>query len=155
MFRCFVTPLFLYLFLSDPDETMHLYLHLFSTLFVSKRTGQCMLACELDLLFSTCVCILSFMHFYFCACVGVNNWAWGNNAHAALGVFLGVLVSKWLPRIACTRPSKHSELCALGLTFHPAIVCAYYCINDNEKLGQLDSCASPIVETNLWVKILL
>lgn len=115
---------------------------------VSERTGQCMLACELDLL-----CILGFMHLYFCVCVGVNNQAWGNNVHATLGVFLGVLVSKWLPRIACTRPSKHSELCALGLTFHPAIVYVYYCINVNEKLGQLDLCASPLVETNLVIQV--
>lgn len=119
---------------------------IFHAICVSERTGQCMLACELDLL-----CILGFMHLYFCVCVGVNNRAWGNNAHAALVVFLGVLVSKWLPRIACTRPSKHSELCALGLTFHPAIVYIYYCINVNENLGQLDLCASPLVETNLLI----
>jgi len=36
----FVTPLFLYLFFSDPDETMHSYLHLFSMLFVCLREGD-------------------------------------------------------------------------------------------------------------------
>lgn len=74
----------------------------------------------------SCVCI-------FCVCVVVNTWAWGYNAHTALVVFLGVLLSKWLPRIASTRPSKRSEICALGLTLHPAIVYIYFCINNNEN----------------------
>jgi len=95
-----------------------------------------MLAFELDLLFFHMRVHCGFHAFLFF--VYVNNQAWGNNAHAALGVFLGVLVSKWLSRIACTRPSKHSELCALGLIFQPAIVCSHDCISDNGKTSGND-----------------
>jgi len=109
---------------------------IFHAICVSERRGQCMLAFELDLLFFHLRVHCGFHAFLFF--VYVNNQAWGNNAHAALGVFLGVLVSKWLSRIACTRPSKHSELCALGLIFQPAIVCSHDCISDNGKTSGND-----------------
>lgn len=131
--RSFMAPLFLYLFLRDPDEAMYSYLQFFVCIWENRTMHFS--PCEQDWLFffllvcafwDSCVCI-------FCVCVVVNTWAWGYNAHTALVVFLGVPLSKWLPRIASTRPSKRSEICALGLTLHPAIVYIYFCINNNEN----------------------
>lgn len=89
-----------------------------SYLCASEKTGQCVS----DLLFFYLCVHFGFHAFVFlCMCEFVHLGLRKQCSHS-LGVFLGVLLSKWLSRIARTRPSKRTEISSLGLTFHPAIV---------------------------------